>query len=80
MTVNVSCFSDVGDLGSYPMRPTTFIEVPVWFYSLSYYCILLKKRETFDQPDADEITWVVKVKTEAPEHTRSSICTEEMRL
>jgi hypothetical protein len=78
MIVNVSCISSVGDLGSYPMRPTTFIEVSAWFYSLSYYCILLKKHEPFAQLDADEVTGVVKGKTNA--HTRSSLCTEEMRL
>lgn len=80
MIVNVSCISDVGDLGSYPMRPTTFNEVSAWFYSLSYYCILLKKYEPFAESDVDEITGMVKVKTDAPEHTRSSLCTEEMRL
>jgi len=80
MIVNVSCISSVGDLGSHPMRPTTFIEVSARFYSLSYYCILLKKHEPFAQPDADEVTGVVKGKTNAPEHTRSSLCREEMRL
>jgi len=80
MIVNVSCISCVSDLGSYPMRPTTFIEVSVWLYSFSYYCILLKKHEPFAQPCDDEITGVVKVKTDAPEHARSSLCTEEMRL
>jgi len=51
MIVNASCISDVGDLGSYPMRSTTFIEVSAWFYSLK--CILLKKHEPFAQPDSD---------------------------
>jgi hypothetical protein len=80
MIVNVSCISGVGDWESYPMRPTTFIEVSAWFYSLSHYCILLKKHEPFAQPGDDEITVVVKVKNDAPEHTLSSLCTEEMRL
>jgi hypothetical protein len=70
----------MSDLESYPMRPTTFIEVLACFYSFSYYCIFLEKHEPFAQSGADKITGAVKVNTDTPEHTRSSPSTEETRL